>query len=111
MKRNRLFVGTVLLTLTVSPAAARAEGNSPVRDQPRVDGAHTHHVHTGSGCVDIDAVFFIPAHHGLHQGSNASSFQNPNDPDPTRGPFHGTCDERVFPGGPFLEDLGFESHH
>lgn len=47
-------------------------------------------------------MLFVIAGNGLHQGSNASSFGNPNDPDITRGPFHGTCDGRFFPDGPFL---------
>lgn len=91
MKRFTTLLGAVLLALTVLGGPASAEGHPPVRHEPG-GGAHSHHVLTGNGgCVDIDAVFFVPATSGLHQGSNASSFTNPNDPDATRGPFHGAC--------------------
>lgn len=110
MKRLVVLFGAILV-LAVMIGPALANGNSPVRHEPG-DFAHTHHVHTGSGdCVDIDAVLFLPAGNGLHHGSNASSFGNHNDPDPTRGPFHGTCDGRLFPGGPLLSDLGLPPHH
>lgn len=110
MKRLIVLFGAILMSALINTPAL-ANGNAPVRHGPS-GLAHSHHVHTGSGdCVDIDAVLFIPAENGLHQGSNASSFGNPNNPDPTRGPFHGTCDERLYPGGPLLSDLGLPPHH
>lgn len=54
-------------------------------------GSHPHHVDTGNGdCVDVDAVHFEPGESGLHQGSNASSF-NPSEGGTDQGPFHGSC--------------------
>lgn len=77
--------GLALLgSLTVGSALA---ADPPAADQSPVGGnhAHPHHVHLGNGsCVNLDAVLFEPAHHGLHQGADASS-------GPVQGPFHGTC--------------------
>ncbi len=88
-----LVAGAGVLT---SPAVADPPRGGPMQ--------HTHHVHTGNGgCVDIDSVMFDPDHRGLHQGSNASG--------PERGPWHGTCDSRIFPGGPTLVSLGLRPHH
>lgn len=111
MRRSVVLFGALLLTLALVAGPAVANGNSPVRHEPG-GFAHSHHVHTGNGdCVDIASVLFVPAENGLHQGSNASSFGNHNDPDPTRGPFHGTCDDRLYPNGPLLSDLGIPPHH
>ena len=88
------FIGTALVA-------------GPVAAHPPNQGEflHSHHVHTGNGgCVDIDSVLFVPDTRGLHQGSNASR-------GPLQGPFHGSCDDRLFPGGPLLSDLGFPPHH
>ena len=79
--RKFCSVTLVLGAIAVTPAAFAAAPQSPVGGP----GAHPHHVHTGSGCRDIDAVMFEPGASGLHRGSNASG--------PTRGPFHGTCEE------------------
>ena len=76
-----LAVGALGLAAVPGAPAAPAE-QSPVGGP----GAHPHHVHTGQGCRDIDAVLFEPSSRGLHRGSNASG--------PTRGPFHGTCEEQ-----------------
>lgn len=93
MKRAAIVIAVATLAFQPWGGVAMADSQSPVRHEPGTAGEHTHHVHTGNGgCVDIDSVFFIPTDHGLHQGANASSFGNPNDPDSTRGPFHGTCD-------------------
>ncbi|MDP8993096.1 MAG: hypothetical protein M3N31_08625 [Actinomycetota bacterium] len=62
--------------------AAGARDPGPPHGGP---GSHPHHVHTGNGCRNIDAVLFEPSHRGLHQGSNASG--------PQRGPWHSTCEE------------------
>jgi hypothetical protein len=86
----------LVVAALAAPAAAAPPTGGPF--------AHSHHVHTGNGgCVDIAAVLFNPEHRGLHQGSNASTTD--------RGPYHGTCDSRVFPGGPLLVDIGRTPHH
>lgn len=76
-------VAAVILALMGGPALAQ-DTPAPVRHEPGVDGSHPHHVDTPQGCVDINAVFFIPANNGLHQGSNASGGAE-------LGPFHGPC--------------------
>jgi hypothetical protein len=84
----------LLSTMTVAGIAFPALESSVHADQPSnlqtppvtefgVTGAHTHHVNTPAGCVDIDAVYFLPADNGLHRGSNASTIDH--------GPFHGAC--------------------
>ncbi len=93
MRRIILLV-TVALLMTVFAGVAQAQ--PPAAEQSPVGGpgAHPHHVHTPSGCVDIDSVFFEPADRGLHRGSNASG--------PDQGPFHGTCEQdhpHLPPGG------------
>lgn len=66
--------------------------------------AHTHHVHTGNGgCIDIDSVRFEPGPRGLH---HAAETQIGLDHDLL---WHGTCDGKVFPGGPVLPP--FVPHH
>ena len=83
------LLGAGALTFTPAALGAPAE-QSPVGGP----GAHPHHVHTGNGCRNINAVLFEPDTRGLHRGSNASG--------PTRGPFHGTCEEahpHLPPGG------------
>lgn len=98
-------IGLVLSALSVSGLmiASPAHADPPVADEPLGSGfAHTHHVHTGNGgCVEIDSVFFNVDVRGLHQGSNASR-------GPLQGPFHGTCDDLVYPGGP---PVPFPPHH
>ena len=79
---------TLLVAGALSLAAVPAASAVPSPESPSPvggPGAHPHHVHTGKGCRNIDAVLFEPAGRGLHRGSNASG--------PTRGPFHGTCEE------------------
>ena len=94
-----VLTGLALVTgagFAAGPATAQAPRGGPVE--------HTHHLHTGNGeCVDIDSVRFDPGHRGLHQGANSSG--------PDRGPWHGTCDSRLYPGGPTLVSVGFPVHH
>jgi hypothetical protein len=91
MKRIILLVSVALL-MTVGLGVANAQ---PAEQSP-VGGtfAHPHHVHTPSGCVDIDSVFFEPAHRGLHGGSHASGSD--------KGPWHGACyqEHPHYPGQP-----------
>lgn len=109
MRRAVVIIAGATLALMPMGGVARADGQSPVRHEPGTEGQHSHHVHTGNGdCVDIASVLFIPAGHGLHRGANSSSFGNPNDPDTSRGPFHGTCSGLVYPGGP---PVPFGPHH
>lgn len=99
MKRFAIALATIPLASAM--LAAPAQAAPPVAHEPG-GTAHTHHVHTGNGgCVDIDAVLFLAVHRGLHQGSDASN-------GPVQGPFHGTCDGLVFPGGP---PVPFPPHH
>lgn len=89
-----VVAGTGLLAGSAAAAPPHGEGFLP----------HSHHVHTGSaGCVEIDSVLFHADHRGLHRGASSSG--------PDRGPWHGTCDGRLFPGGPTLVSLGFPDHH
>ena len=83
MRRIIVLATASLFMMSLFAGVANAQApQSPVGGQ----FAHPHHVHTGNGgCVDIDSVLFEPDVRGLHQGSNASG--------PTRGPFHGTCEE------------------
>lgn len=79
-------------------ASPRADDRSPVGGEH----AHTHHIHTGNGdCVDIDQVRFEPGGHGLHHGVSQS--------DDRADMWHGTCDGKVYPGGPPLPP--FVPHH
>ena len=83
-----LAVGALGLAAVPAASAAPAE-QSPVFG-PSV---HAHHVHTGQGCRNI-ARPMEAGPRGLHRASNESG--------PTRGPFHGTCEEEhphLPPGG------------
>lgn len=74
----RAVAGAVIVAAltAVAPAAGA--------DPPHGDGGHTHHVTTGNGgCVDVNAVVFLPENRGLHRGANASGSD--------RGPWHGPC--------------------
>lgn len=101
--RRRISGLVVGLLLALGMMAGTASAAPPVSDEPLGDGfAHTHHVHTGNGgCVDIDRVYFNVGSRGLHQGANASR-------GPLQGPFHGTCDGLIYPGGP---PVPFGPHH
>ena len=87
---------TVLVAGAFAFAAVPGALGEPAPQSPvGGPGAHPHHVHTGSGCVDIDSVLFEPSTRGLHRGSNASG-------GPFLGPFHGTCADphpHMPPGG------------
>lgn len=87
---------SVALLLGLGMAATPASAAPPVSHHPGGAGhAHSHHIHTGNGrCVDIASVFFNADVRGLHRGADASR-------GPLQGPYHGTCDNRVFPGGPW----------
>jgi len=100
---RRIVVLSVALLLMLGMMAGSAFADPPVTHEPLGPGfAHSHHVHTGNGdCVDIDSVYFNVDVRGLHQGANASR-------GPLQGPFHGTCDDRIFPGGP---PVPFGPHH
>lgn len=52
--------------------------------------SHPHHVHTGSGCEDIDEVRFEADHLG---GMHRAAIESGN----TRGPWHGTCATHIHP--------------
>lgn len=100
-RRLALAVAVASLPFAAALAAAPALADPPVAHEPG-GTAHTHHVHTGNGeCVDIDSVLFMVDHRGLHQGANASR-------GPLQGPFHGTCDGLLYPGGP---PVPFGPHH
>ncbi len=81
----RRFSGALLsiaaIALSVAPTvAAIPAAQSPVGGT----GAHPHHVHTGSGCVTLDAVLFEPDEtRGLHGASARTGHE--------KGPFHGPC--------------------
>lgn len=100
---RRVVIALAAIGISAAAIAGPAQADPPVSDQPLGPGfAHTHHVHTGQGgCVDIDSVYFMVDHRGLHQGANASR-------GPLQGPFHGTCDGLVYPGGP---PVPFGPHH
>lgn len=88
-----LGLGSIALTLSMASTATGAAEESPVGGQ----FAHSHHIHTGSGCVDIAAVLFEPTHRGLHRGAEEGAL------------WHGTCSGLTFPGGPPLPP--FVPHH
>ena len=73
----------LLLLITVGMALAQDRPVVPPGTTPPGD-AHPHHVTTGNGCRDINAVLFRPGDRGLHQGSNQSG-------GPALGPWHGPC--------------------
>lgn len=79
---RRLVAGTLacgaLMIGGFTGSAAAVDENAPHGGF----SSHAHHVHTGSGCVDIDSVRFEHDTRGLHQGSNSSG---------APGPGHGTC--------------------
>ena len=80
--RRILLLVTVALLMAVFTSVANAQ---PAEESPvGGEGAHPHHVNTGSGCKDIDSVTFEPDDRGLHRGSDESG--------PERGPFHGSCE-------------------
>jgi hypothetical protein len=82
--KRRLFrvAAPVAACLLLFAGAPSAFAESPLGDG--LPGSHTHHVHTGNGgCVDIDAVSFLPLDRGLHRGANESGFET--------GPWHGPC--------------------
>lgn len=104
MRRVIVLLSVAVLAAAAFAGSATAGGNSPVRHEPDLgEFTHTHHVHAGDKCIDIDSVLFVPAENGLHRGSNSSGI--------TRGPWHGTCDNRLYPGGPLLTDVGLPPHH
>ena len=86
-------LGGLALPLLGAPAAQGAADRSPVGGM----FAHSHHIHTGSGCVDIARVLFEPDHRGLHRGAEEGQL------------WHGTCSGLVYPGGPPLPP--FVPHH
>ena len=99
--RRVLATSAVMAFVGSAALAGTAAADPPLHGR----SAHSHHVHLGNGgCVDIDSVWFnAESHRGLHRGSEASGHH--------QGPYHGTCDGRIFPGGPFAADLGFPPHH
>jgi hypothetical protein len=98
---KRLAIALAIAPLASLMLAGPAHADPPVAHEP-TGSAHTHHVHTGQGgCVDIASVLFMADSRGLHQGSNASQ-------GPLQGPFHGTCDGLLYPGGP---PVPFGPHH
>ncbi len=75
---------TRMITIALATAGSMAVATSAVAAPPHGDGGHTHHVHTGNGgCVDVDAVAFLPEDRGLHQGANSSGSE--------QGVWHGAC--------------------
>lgn len=87
--RARLAVAATGLTLALgaTPAWAAPSENAPVQFEPGGDAhAHPHKVHTPSGCVSIDAVYFKVGTRGLHHGAMMS------------GPDHGPWHVGPFPG-------------
>lgn len=88
--------------LVVGGVASHAVASPPADERSPIGGehAHTHHIHTGNGdCVEIDEVRFEPGAHGVHHATNTSSADM----------WHGTCDGKVYPGGPPLPP--FVEHH
>jgi hypothetical protein len=77
-----LGAAILLLLITVGMALAQDRPVVPPGSEP-TGGAHPHHVMTGNGCRDINAVLFLPDTRGLHQGSNQSGA--------ALGPSHGPC--------------------
>lgn len=75
---------TRMITIALATAAAMTMATGAMAAPPHGDGGHTHHVHTGDGgCVDVDAVRFLPEDRGLHRGANSSGFE--------QGIWHGPC--------------------
>ncbi len=76
----RTRITTAALVAAAMLAAAPAAHAGP----PHGEGGHVHHVHTGDGgCVQLDALTFLATARGLHQGANASGFE--------QGVWHGPC--------------------
>jgi hypothetical protein len=82
---RKLFAGALMVGALALGAPAALAADPPAADQSPIGGAgaHTHHVNTPSGCVDIDALMFEPLAFGLHRGANESG--------PDMGPWHGPC--------------------
>lgn len=74
-KRTLLAAAILMAVVAIAPVA----GATP----PHGAGGHTHHVHTPSGCVDVNRVSFLVEDRGLHRGSNASGIE--------QGIWHGPC--------------------
>lgn len=94
----------VAAALAAGGVASGALAEPPADERSPIGGehAHTHHIHTGNGdCVDIDEVRFEPRAHGLHHGVTSSNDR--------ADMWHGTCDGKVYPGGPPLPP--FVPHH
>lgn len=106
-RRTLTVVSAALLALALLGGSALAA--PPIDAGPHETDselmAHPHHVRTGNGgCVDLGAPDFQMDVRGLHHGANMSSDVQPPDEegeppqlgerfDPTRGPWHGTCEE------------------
>ncbi len=73
MKRI-ILLATVALLITVFAGVANAQ---PALHAPVGPTGHTHHVLTGSGCVDINNVKFEGGDRGLHRGANESGPHGP----------------------------------
>lgn len=82
---RKLMAGALLVGALAFGAPAALAADPPAAEQSPLGGpgAHPHHVDTGSGCVDINAVTFEPLTFGLHRGANESG--------PDMGPWHGPC--------------------
>lgn len=106
-KRRIVTVSVGLLgsaALVLGSAVQVAQASPPAAEPSPVGGehAHTHHIHTDSGrCIELDRVHFEPGGHGLHHGVNQSNDR--------ADMWHGTCDGKVYPGGPDLPP--FVPHH
>lgn len=67
----------IVAGLLVSVASVASAG------PPHGDGGHIHHVHTPSGCVQLDQVTWYAEDRGLHEGASSSGFE--------QGVWHGPC--------------------
>lgn len=73
------YVAALLTAMGLALAAPPVYAAPPISE----GAGHIHHVDTGAGCVEIDAVKFLPGDRGLHQGADSSTTG--------RGPWHGPC--------------------
>lgn len=72
--RRRILAGAI--ALAALGGGATLAGADPAQQSPiDAHNRHPHHIHTGSGCHDIDQQLFEPKqagearHRGLHQGA------------------------------------------